>query len=102
MNFHARANKIMDLAWDVVLGWGDVVLGEGWLLSVGVGGQDTQYQTLLIARASDRKSTPNHGGSGTWWRARFLWKKPSCRDAGAYGKHPNAEKSGTWWRARFV
>ena len=62
MNFHARANKIMDLAWDVVLGWEDVVLGEGWLLSVGVGGQDKQYQTLLIARGSDRKSAPNHGG----------------------------------------
>ena len=29
----------MDLAWDVVLGWGGVVLGEGWLLSVGGGGR---------------------------------------------------------------
>ena len=75
MNFHARANKIMDLAWDVVLGWGDVVLWEGWLLSVGVGGQDTQYQTLLIARGSDRKVLQIMWGSGTWWRARFLWKK---------------------------
>ena len=56
MNFHARANKIMDLAWDVVLGWEDVVLGEGWLLSVGVGGQDKQYHCKRLRQEKCSKS----------------------------------------------
>ena len=54
----------MDLAWDVVLGWEHVVLGEGWLLSVGVGGQDTQYQTFPLQEAQTGKVPQIMGGLG--------------------------------------